>query len=149
MINFDDLVKCDRCNGDACYKSQVSIDINNYYCFGCGFQTNSIMKIDSDFLKNQMEILPDLYKSLMVEDEEGKVWMPAYVSNEKGMLFADGTAVDNWKWAAVKMVPITEEDDEITRKNKFKPDNSTKKHFDEKDFMDALSYLGLLPENKG
>ena len=147
-MNFDDLQECDRCGGDACYVSEVNLKIKNFYCFGCGFQSNSIMKVDSDFLKQQMDVLPDLYKSLMVEDEKGKVWMPAYVSNEKGMLFADGTALDNWKWAAVKMTPTTEEDDEITRKNKFKPDNSTKKHFDEKDFMDALSYLGLLPENK-
>jgi len=148
-MNFDDLKECDRCGGDACYVSEVNSEIKNFYCFGCGFQSNSIMKVGSQFLEEQMSILPDLYKSLMVEDEKGKVWMPAYVSNQKGMLFADGTAVDNWKWAAVKMVPTTEEDDEITRKNKFKPDNSTKKHFVEKDFMDALSYLGLLPENKG
>jgi hypothetical protein len=145
---FDELSNCDRCGGDACYISDVNKDIKNYYCFGCGFQSNSIMTIDSQFLKEQMSILPDIYKALMVEDEKGKVWMPAYVSNEKGMLFVDGTDVDNWTWAAVKMVPTTEEDDEITRKNKFKPDNSTKKQFNEKDFMDALSYLGLLPENK-
>lgn len=147
-MNFDDLKQCDRCGGDACYVSEVNLEIKNFYCFGCGFQSNSMMKVDSKFLSEQMAILPELYKALMGEDEKGKVWMPAYVSNQKGMLFADGTAVDNWKWAAIKMIPTTEEDDEITRKNKFKPDNSTKRHFDEKDFMDALSYLGLLPENQ-
>jgi len=147
-MNFDDMKKCDRCGGDACYVTEVNAELKNYYCFGCGFNTNSICKVGSEFFKEQMAILPDLYKDLAGEDAEGKVWLPAFVQNEKGMLYADGTGVDNWAWAAVKMVPTTEEDGEILSKSKFKPDNSTKKHFPEKDFMDALSYLGLLPDDK-
>ena len=39
-----------------------------------------------------MEILPELYKSLMVEDETGKIWMPSMVNiPDKGMVFTDGT----------------------------------------------------------
>lgn len=144
---FDDLVTCDRCGGDACYIQEVTPEITSHYCWGCGFNTNSICKVGSEFFKEQMAILPDLYKDLAGEDDKGKVWLPAFVQNEKGMLYADGTGVDNWAWAAVKMVPTTEEDGEILSKSKFKPDNSTKKHFPEKDFMDALSYLGLLPDN--
>ena len=144
---FDDLVTCDRCGGDACYKVEVNAAISNYFCWGCGFNTNTICKIGSDFFKEQMALLPDLYKDLAGEDEHGKVWLPAFVSNEKGMLFADGTGVDNWAWAAVKMVPTTEEDGEILANQKFKPDNSTKRHYPEKHFMDALSYLGLLPDD--
>ena len=145
---FDDLVTCDRCGGDACYIQEVTPEITSHYCWGCGFNTNSICKVGSEFFKEQMAILPDLYKDLAGEDAEGKVWLPAFVQNEKGMLYADGTGVDNWAWAAVKMVPTTEEDGEILSKSKFIPDNSTKKHFPEKDFMDALSYLGLLPDDK-
>lgn len=147
-MNFDDLQKCDRCDGDACYVTEINSEIKNYYCFGCGFQSNTLMTVGSQFFEEQIAILPDLYKSLMGEDKTGKVWMPAYVSNTNGMLFADGTSAEDWNWAAVKMVPTSEKDDEITRKNKFKPDNSTKKLFKEKDFMDALSYLGLLPDEK-
>lgn len=147
-MNFDTLSKCDRCGGDACYVTEVNSELKNYYCFGCGFNTNSICKVGSDFFNEQMSTLPDLYKDLAGEDEEGKVWIPAFVSNEAGMLFADGTGVDNWAWAAVKMVETSEDDGEILANQKFKPDNSTKKHFREKDFMEALSYLGLLPNDK-
>ena len=146
-IDFDNLEKCDRCGGDACYTKEINAELKSYYCFGCGFNTNSICKVGSDFFNEQMGILPDLYKDLAGEDEHGKVWLPAFVHNEKGMLYADGTGVDNWAWAAVKMIPTTKSDGEILSKNKYKPDNDTKKHFAEKDFMDALSYLGLLPDN--
>lgn len=143
---FDDLVKCDRCGGDACYKVEINPELSNYFCWGCGFNTNSICKVGSDFFKEQMAVLPDLYKDLSGEDDKGKVWLPAFVHNEVGMLYADGTGADNWAWAAVKIVPTTKEDGEILSKQKFKPDNSTKKYFPEKDFMEALSYLGLLPD---
>ena len=145
---FDDLVKCDRCDGDACYINEVTANIKSHYCFGCGFNTNSIMTVGSAFLKEQMSTLPDLYKDLMGEDSKGKVWMPAFVSNEQGMVYVEGTSAENWRWAAVKMIPTTKEDGEIISKQKVKPDNDSKKFFDEKGFMDALSYVGLLPDNK-
>ena len=146
-FSYDDLVKCDRCGCDACYVTEVNASLSNSYCFGCGFNTNSICKVGSDFFNEQMSMLPDLYKDLAGEDKEGKVWLPCFVQNEKGMLYADGTTADEWMWAAVKMVPTTEEDGEILAQSKHKPDNSTKKHFAEKNFMDALSYLGLLPDD--
>ena len=147
-MEFDKMTKCDRCQGDACYVTEVNAELKNYYCWGCGFNTNSICKVGSDFFNEQMSVLPDLYKDLSGEDEEGKVWIPAFVSNEAGMVYADGTSSDNWRWAAVKMVPTTEEDGELLASQKFKPDNSSKRHFEEKDFMDALSYLGMLPNGE-
>ena len=32
-------------------------------CYGCGFQTSTVMKTGEKFLEEQMEILPDLYKA--------------------------------------------------------------------------------------
>jgi hypothetical protein len=54
-------------------------------------------------------------------------------------------------WSAVKSILITEEDlkkDPILVKNKskYKMDMSTIKHFSERDFIEALSYIGVLPE---
>jgi len=147
MAVFDELKKCDRCQGDACYVTQVTPELSNYFCMGCGFNTNSIMKVGSEFLEEQMSTLPDLYKDLMGEDEEGKVWMPTFVQNSSGMLYADGVSAEDWRWAAVKTVPTTEEDGEILHAQGYKVDNSTKRYFEEKDFMDALSYLGLLPDD--
>ena len=60
------------------------------------------MKRDSEFLTEQIETLPDLYKELMGEDENGLVWMPNTINIPgQGMVFADGTRGDNWKWGAV------------------------------------------------
>lgn len=149
---MDNLVICDRCGSDACYKQEVNLDINLYWCYGCGFTSNTAMKTDSEFLKEQMEILPELYKSLMVEDDAGKIWMPSMVNiPDKGMVFADGSGSTNWRWAAVLATTVKEEEKEKFKLKsggytEWKMDMSTIKHFNENDYMEALSYIGILPE---
>jgi len=146
-MNFDELKTCTRCDSDACYKQEVSKDISLELCYGCGFQHNSIMVKDSDFYKEQMEILPEIYKVLMDEDEEEKIWMPTSINvKDKGMVFASGQNRENWNWGAVKAVLIPEEDREKYKDEKYRADMSTIKYFKERDFMDALSYIGMLPE---
>lgn len=149
---MDNLIECTRCGSDACYSQEITLGVNLNWCYGCGFTSNTSMKADSDFLKEQLEILPELYKSLTVEDETGKIWIPSVTNMpEKGMIFADGTGADNWMWAAVLAVPVKEEEKERFKlKNgeyaKWRMDMSTIKHFPERDYMEALSYLGVLPE---
>jgi len=146
-MNFDELKICTRCNSDACYKQEVSKDISLELCYGCGFQHNSIMVKDSDFYKEQMEILPEIYKVLMDEDEEEKIWMPTSINvKDKGMVFASGQNRESWNWGAVKAILIPEEDKEKYKDEKYRADMSTIKYFKERDFMDALSYIGMLPE---
>jgi hypothetical protein len=148
---MDNLVKCDRCGSDACYVQEVNNEIKNYQCYGCGFITNSLLKKDSRFFEEQMELLPNLYKELMGEAEDGKIWMPSTVNQpEKGMIFANGKSSDNWKWAAVLAVPVTEEEKEkypIPNKEgeyyKWRMDMSTMKEFKEKDYIEALDYIGI------
>ena len=133
---MDNLTICSRCGSDACYTTEVNDKIKNYSCFGCGFITNTLMTRDSEFLNEQMESLPDLYKELMGEDENGLVWMPNTVNvPSQGMVFADGTNGSNWKWGAV----LPDESGE-------KMDMSTIKSFKERDYMDALSFIGILPD---
>jgi hypothetical protein len=147
-MNFDELIQCTRCGSDACYRQEVTKDITLEMCYGCGFISNSLLKPDSKFLKEQMEVLPELYKSLLDEEEEtGKIWMPSTINvEEKGMVFADGNSRNNWKWGAVKAVPVSPEESEKYQNKKFRPDMSTIKHFIERDFIGALSYIGVLPE---
>jgi len=148
---MDNLVKCDRCGSDACYVQEVNNEIKNYQCYGCGFITNSLLKKDSRFFEEQIELLPNLYKELMGEAEDGKIWMPSTVNQpEKGMIFANGKSSDNWKWAAVLAVPVTEEEKEkypIPNKKgeyyKWRMDMSTMKEFEEKDYIEALDYIGI------
>lgn len=139
-MNFDELKECTRCGSDACYKQEVTKDISIELCYGCGFQSNSLMKKGSDFFNEQWEILPEIYKVLMDEEEEtGKIWMPTTINlKDKGMVFANGNSRDNWGWSAVKAIPDEEQE--------YKTDMSTLKNFKERDFIEALSYIGVLPE---
>jgi hypothetical protein len=144
----DNLTTCDRCGSDACYVQEVNNEIKNYMCYGCGFVTNSLMKKDERFFEEQFEILPELYKELMGEDENGLIWMPNTVNlYNKGMVFADGKNGSNWAWAAVKAIPMPEDEKEKFKAKgkdyKWKMDMDTIKHFPEGDFMDALEYIGV------
>tara|TARA_R110001592_G_scaffold15590_3_gene67691 strand:- start:1978 stop:2421 length:444 start_codon:yes stop_codon:yes gene_type:complete len=147
-MNFDELKECTRCGSDACYSQEVTKDITIEMCYGCGFQHNSLMKKDSEFLKEQMEILPELYKELLDEEEEnGKIWMPSTINVEaKGMVFANGTSRDEWTWSSVKTIPVTKEEEEKYKGAKHRADMTTLRHFKERDFIGALSYIGILPE---
>jgi hypothetical protein len=149
---MDNLTTCNRCGSDACYVQEVNEQVKLHFCYGCGFQANTAMTRDSEFLQQQMEVLPELYKELMGEDENGTIWMPSVVNiPDKGMVFADGTGQGNvWGWAAVKAVLMSEEEKakfkEKGKEYDYKMDMTTLTHFPERDFIEALSYIGVLPE---
>ena len=148
---MDNLTTCSRCGSDACYIQEVNDQVKLHFCYGCGFQANSVMTRDSEFLQQQMETLPELYKELMGEDENGLIWMPSVVNiPDKGMVFADGANSQNWRWAAVKATLMSEEEKtkfkEKGKEYDYKMDMTTLTHFSERDFIDALSYIGVLPE---
>ena len=138
-MQHDEIINCPKSGGDLCYKVEVNKDITNYYSMSCGFWTNSLMKKGSQFFNEQWEILPELYKDLAwVDPSTELIWLPNTINvKEKGMVFADGANKDDWKWAAVEAVKNEE--------GEYKTDMSTVKHIKERDFMDALSYIGLLP----
>jgi hypothetical protein len=150
---MDKIIVCPKSGGDLCYETQVTPEITNWMSLSCGFWTNSLMKQDSEFYNEQMETLPELYKDLAWKDETtGLVWLPQTINEPtKGMIFANGASVQEWKWAAVKAVPVTEEE-----KHKFpipkqpgkfyeyRMDMETLQHFDEREFIDALEYVGLI-----
>lgn len=145
---FDNLIECSRCGSDACYTQEVNETITISLCYGCGFQSNSIMSSGSQFLEEQMAVLPDLYKSLIDEEEDsGKVWMPSFHNVDgKGMVFADGVGRDNWAWAATKHIEVAEEEKEKYKGATYRADMSSIQHFPERDFIGALTYIGVLPE---
>jgi ribosomal protein L37E len=131
---IDNLTTCNRCGSDACYVQEVNQDVKLYFCYGCGFQANTAMKRDSEFLKQQMEVLPELYKELMGEDENGTIWMPSVVNiPDKGMVFADGPNGQQWQWAAVKATLMSEEEKakfkEKGKEYDYKMDMTTLTHF--------------------
>jgi len=151
---MDNLIICSHCGSDACYIEEITSEIKTQFCYGCGFQTNSLMKEGEEFLSQQKEVLPELYKDLFFTDAEGQIWMPSTINvPTSGMVFANGNNAQNWMWSAVKAIPVTEEEktkypipgkkDEYYER---RMDMTTIAHFREKEFMEALSYIGLLPE---
>ena len=151
-MNTDKLITCARCGSDACYVQEVTADINLKQCMGCGFQSNSLMIEDTEFYDLQMESLPELYKDLMWRDEKTReIWIPQTVNlPQKGMVFANGPSKDNWRWSAVKAVPVTEEEKikyPIPGKKdqyyEFRMDMSTRTDYLEKDYMEALDFIGI------
>ena len=55
-MSQDKLDICPRCGSDACYVTEVNQDINNYFCYGCGFQSNTLMREGEEIMEEQMEI---------------------------------------------------------------------------------------------
>ena len=150
-MSNDKLTICPRCGSDACYEQDLVADYKIHQCYGCGFTTNTLMTEDSKFLDEQLEVLPELYKDLIYVDEGGYNWMPSAVNNpERGMIYADGKTSSNWKWSAVKAIKIDKEKKEkypIPNKKgeyyEYKMDMTTLKQFDERDFIEALDYIGV------
>lgn len=146
-MNYEALIECTKCGSDACFVQEVTSELKIEWCFGCGFVTNSELKKGTQFMIEQMEVLPEINKALMVEEEDtGKIWMPSFVNvTEKGMVFAKGNSPDNWKWGAVKSIPMNKKEQKrLNTEEKYKADYSTLKEFKEREFIEALDYIGIL-----
>ena len=115
-MQHDEIIDCPKSGGNLCYKIEVSKDITNYFSLSCGFWTNSLMTPDSDFFKDQMGLLPELYKDLAwLDNKTGLVWIPNHTNvPDLGMVFADGTGIDEWAWAAVKAIPLGKDDKKLS-----------------------------------
>ena len=146
MINKDQLVE-GPFGSNACYEQTFNhegSEITTWLCFGSGFTTSTLMTKGSEVVQNAIETAPELYKDLMFEDKKGRVWLPATITlPAKGMVFIDGTSKKDWKWAAVKAIPITENDKKISKDQTHKMDMKNVKHYSQKDFMDALDDIGF------
>lgn len=129
--NKDSFCICKRCGSDIGYKKEIDENVSFYMCLSCGFCSNSLLKRGSEFYKEQMELLPELYQALAFEDDSGLIWLPNTVTNsEKGMVFANGSDIYSWGWTSAKF------------KNK-KLDLENMKHFDKENYIDALEFIGI------
>jgi hypothetical protein len=140
----DKLVICSHCNSDACYEHKHQ-GILIWSCMGCGFTTNELMVNESELVKETEEVMPELYKDLKFIDDKNQVWYPTVINIEdKGTIFVNGTTIDNWGWAGIKVTETTEEEKEKFKGAKFKSDSKTLKTFDKKAFDEACAYIGLI-----
>jgi len=147
-MQYDTIIDCPKSGGDLCYKVEISKDITNFLSLSCGYWTNTLMKEDSEFYKEQLITLPELYKDLAWTDPDTNlIWIPNTINiPDKGMVFANGPNADEWSWAAVKAVELEEGDEAKVEGQTHKMDMTSMKTFVERDYMEALSYIGVLPE---
>jgi hypothetical protein len=146
-MQYDEIINCPKSGGDLCYKIQVNEDIINYFSLSCGFWTNTLMVPGTEFYEEQMSVLPELHKAISwVDPSTELVWIPNTINEPiLGMVFAEGNSADNWVWASVRTRELSEEEQKETGLT-HKPDMTTKQNFRERDYLDALSYIGVLPE---
>lgn len=148
----DQLVECRRCGSNACYEQHIDENTTTWLCMGCGFTTSTLMVKGSEVVSQAMSTMPELYKDLLHVDAEGLHWLPAVITlPDQGMVYLDGTSKEDWKWAAVKSIPLTKQDREekVNGRPKYpkgvntKADMKNLQHFDQTDFMDALDVIGF------
>ncbi len=148
----DNLITCKRCGGNAAYETFITKEHKSWFCFGCGFTSNSLMIEGSQLVKSNDESSPELVKDLKYKDSDGYIWYPSNLSiPEKGIVFIDGTSKNNWKWAFAPSIKLTTEEinsGKYPKGNEFKINYSKVKHFEQSDFMDACDELGLFGKLK-
>jgi len=150
MTATEEIINCPKSGGDLCYKTQINPEIATYLSLSCGFWSNSLMKEGEEFYETQMQDIPELYKELAWKDSETNlVWLPNTINiPEQGMVFAYGPNASSWGWGAVKAIEVPEgERKEVMGKTQtHKMDMANMKVFEERDYIEALSYIGVLPE---
>ena len=146
-MNKDKLVE-GPFGSNACYENVIDENTTTWMCMGSGYTTSTLMKEDSQLVKDTIETSPELYEDIKHVDKEGKVWFPATITLPgQGMVFADGTNKDDWKWSGVLTKKLTKEEidsGKYPQGQEFKMDMENMKAFDkDKGFMDALEYIGF------
>ena len=151
----DRIINCPRCSGNACYETDHTFsngfNLKSYQCMGCGWTTNNTLIEETQELKNIELQLPELYKDLKFVDSNKQVWFPSVINIfDQGIVFVNGTSINDWEWVAIKSKEIDESEKEKFpipgTTGKFyqkKPDLTTQTNFGNKGFMDALEFIGF------
>ena len=132
-----------------------------------GYTSNTTMTIDSEALKQTLELTADLIKDLRQDHippggGEKLAWFPTVISMpEKGMIFPEpiknASTIDgkpDWQWTVVKAIPIPKKEQEkypdpnnpgTFYKNKMDMKNPIR--YKKLEFMDAAEELGMFSKN--
>ena len=158
-LSMDKLVDSPICDSNACYESEFQTEegiVKTWICLTSGYTSNTTMTLDSEGLKQTLELTADLIKDLRQDHEppgggEVLAWFPTCITMpDKGMIFPEPHKEEEWKWTVVKTIPVLEEEKEkfpIPNKPgefyKSKMDMKNLKRFDKLCFMDAAEELGM------
>jgi hypothetical protein len=157
----DKLVVCPICGSDAMYESEFHTQdgiVKTWLCMTCGYTSNTTMTLDSEALKQTLELTADLIKDLRQDrippgGGEKLAWFPTAITMpNKGMIFPEPLKEDkkDWGWTVVKAIPIPEDEQHkypdprnpgTNYKNRM--DMKNMKRYGKLEFMDAAEELGM------
>ena len=104
----DKLVDSPICDSNACYESEFKTQdgiIKTWLCMTSGYTSNTTMTLNSDALKQTLELTADLIKDLRQDHEppgggEKLAWFPTAITMPNtGMIFPEpikGAGKDEW-----------------------------------------------------
>ena len=158
----DKLVNSPICDSNACYESEFQTEngaVKTWLCMTSGYTSNTTMTLDSEALKQTLELTAELIKDLRLDlippgGGEKLAWFPTVITMpDKGMIFPEpvpGAGKEEWMWTVVKAIPIPEEEQQKypdpTNPGTFyknKMDMKNLKRFEKLCFMDAAEELGM------
>ena len=159
----DKLVNSPICDSNACYESEFKTQdgtVKTWLCMTSGYTSNTTMTLDSETLKQTLELTADLIKDLRQDHVppgggEKLAWFPTVITMpDKGMIFPEPIK-DDWMWTVVKAIdiPKEEQDKYPDPRNpgtfyKKRMDMKGKKTFMNLEFMDAAEELGMFNKQK-
>ena len=162
IIEQDKLVNSPVCDSNACYESEFQTQdgvVKTWLCMTSGYTSNTTMTLDSEALKQTLELTAELIKDLRLDlippgGGEKLAWFPTVITMpDKGMIFPEpvpGAGKEEWMWTVVKAIPIPEEEQQKypdpTNPGTFyknKMDMKNLKRFEKLCFMDAVEELGM------
>ena len=156
----DKLVDSPICDSNACYESEFKTQegtIKTWLCMTSGYTSNTTMTLDSEALKQTLELTAELIKDLRQDhihpgDGEKLAWFPTAITMpEKGMIFPEPNKDTNdWGRTVVKAIPIPEDEQhkypDATNPGTFykhRMDMKNLKRYNKLEFMDAAEELGM------
>lgn len=152
----DKKINCPHCGSQNCFQEEYAVaenKLSSYLCMGCGYTTTTMNTISSEFVAEFEKTCPDLFKDIRFHDKETDlVWYPTVLNfAEYGLIFPDGTKADDWKWRAVPVVPVPEDErqkypipNEPGKFYETKADMNASKLFERSEFSDACSFLNII-----
>ena len=160
----DKLVNSPICDSNACYESEFQTQdgiVKTWLCMTSGYTSNTTMTLNSEALKQTLELTADLIKDLRQDHippggGEKLAWFPTCITiPNKGMIFPEPIKDTNdWGWTVVKAIPIPEDEqhkypDPRNPGNNYqnKMDMKNLQRFGKLEFMDAAEELGMFDPN--
>ena len=165
-LTKDKLVNSPICDSNACYESEFKTQdgvIKTWLCMTSGYTSNTTMTLDSEGLKQTLELTADLIKDLRQDHippggGEKLAWFPTVITMpDKGMIFPEPLAKEkkDWGWTVVKAIEIPKDEQHKYPDPRNPGTNYTKrmdmknlKHYGKLEFMDAAEELGMFAKTE-